>query len=87
MTHNNAYDSIFWVTAALQVLRNNGENTGRKSHVEDAVRLIALILKIIENLVEVVEGLILVVLAVDVGTDLQEVVELLLNLLGRGLDG
>ena len=68
------------------MLRNDGENTGRKRHVEEAVVLRATLLNLLEVLLEALEGLILVVLARNVGAETGEVFELLLNLLCGGLD-
>jgi len=68
------------------VLRNNGEDTGRKRHVEEAVALRATLLNLLEVLLEALEGLILVVLARNVGAETGEVFELLLNLLRGSLN-
>ena len=68
------------------MLRDHCEDTGRESHIEQAVGLLEVLLQLLDVLVEAVEGLILVVLAGDVSAEAAEVVELLLGLLGGGLD-
>lgn len=67
------------------MLRDDGEDAGRESHIEDTVSLGTAGLELLEVLVEVLEGLILVILTRDVCAKLAEILELLLNLLGRGL--
>jgi hypothetical protein len=62
-TYNNARDAVLGIAVALQVLRNGDENTGRESHVEYPVVLLATLLKLLHVLLELDEGLVLVVLA------------------------
>jgi hypothetical protein len=61
-TYNDARDAVLWVTVALQVLRDCGEDAGWERHVEYPVGLLATLLKLLQVLLEVLEGLILVVL-------------------------
>ena len=68
------------------MLRYRHEDTGRKSHVEDSVALFASMLDLFNVLVELLEWLILIVLASDVCADVTELIKLLLNLFCRGLD-
>jgi hypothetical protein len=67
------------------MLGDDGEDTGREGHVEDTVGLGAVLLNLLESLVESLERLVLVILTGFVCAELAEVLELLLNLLGRGL--
>lgn len=66
------------------MLGDDGEDAGRKRHVEKAMGLRATVLELLKVLSELVERLILVVLTRDVGAELAELIELLLNLLGGG---
>ncbi len=68
------------------MLRNDGEDAGRQSHVEESVGLFPTLLKILEMLGQLQERLISVVLARDVGAEGAEILQLLLDILGRGLD-
>jgi hypothetical protein len=72
------------------MLGHNGKNTGREGHVENAVCLGSAGFQLLEVLVELVEGLILVVLAGDVGAQIAEIGKLLFDLgsgcLNVGLD-
>lgn len=65
-THNNPGDTLGRVAALLQMLRNNCEDAGRKSHVKQPVSLGAALFNFGQVVVENLEGLILVVLARDV---------------------
>lgn len=62
------------------------ENAGGKSHVEDAIVLLATALKLAQVLLELDERLVFVVLARDVRAVAAELLELLLQLLCGGLD-
>jgi hypothetical protein len=66
--------AILGVTVALQLLRNDGENTRGQCHVEDAVLLLALpiLLDIHDVLLQVDERVILVVLAGHICAQLAE---------------
>jgi hypothetical protein len=70
VAYNDASNAFGRVTALLQMLGHNGENTGREGHVENAVGLGSAGFQLLEVLVELVEGLILVVLAGDVGAQI-----------------
>lgn len=85
-TYDDTGQPIFGVAVALQLIGDGDEDTGRESHVEDPVLLLLALLDLIEVLVEVDEGLILVVLTGDVGAQLAEVLEELLDLFCRHLD-
>jgi hypothetical protein len=81
-TYNDAGNALCGVAAALQMLGDDGEDTGRQRHVEKAMSLRATVLKLLKMLGELIERLILVVLPRDVGAELAEFIKLLLNLLG-----
>lgn len=85
-TYDDSCDSLFRVATPLQVLRNNGENTGRQSHVEQPVSLGTTLLQLCQVLIQVLKRLVLVVLAGNICAETQEMLKLLLNLLCRGLD-
>jgi hypothetical protein len=85
-TYNNARNAVLGIVVALQVLRHWDEDTGRESHVEYPVVLLATLLKLLQVLLELDEGLILVVLARDVRAETAELLQLLLQLLCGGLD-
>lgn len=85
-TYNDTSDTPGWVAASLQVLGDNGKDTGRQRHVEQAVRLWPSLLQVLEVVVQNSKGLILVVLAGNVSAQAGEFLELLLNLWGRRLD-
>lgn len=68
------------------MLGHNGEDAGRQRHVEQAVCLLESLLQLLDVAVEPEEGLILVVLARNVGAEAAELVKLLLGLFGRRLD-
>jgi hypothetical protein len=85
-THNDSGNALGRVAASLEMLRHDGENARRQSHVEDTVSLGATGLEPLKMLVQLEEGLILVVLAGDVGAQLAKLLKLLLDFLGRGLD-
>jgi hypothetical protein len=74
----------------LEVGSDNGENGGREGHVEDAVlrRVLVLVglLALLDLLLEVLESAVLVVLAGNVGAELEELLELLLQGRDGGLD-
>lgn len=84
--YNDSGNALLGVAVLLQVLRNRDENTGGESHVEDAVGLLAALLELAKVRLELLEALVLVVLARNVRAHLAELVQLLLHLLGRGLD-
>lgn len=90
VTYNDASNALGRVAALLQMLGHNGKNTGREGHVENAVCLGSAGFQLLEVLVELVEGLILVVLAGDVGAQIAEIGKLLFDLgsgcLNVGLD-
>ena len=65
------------------MLRDDGKNARRESHVEESVCLSSPLLQFLEMCIEVLERLVLVVLARDVSAELAEFFELLLNLLCR----
>lgn len=85
-TYNNTSNALGRVAAPLQVLRHNGEDTGRQCHVEQPMCLLAPLLQLLQVLVEALERLVLVVLSGDVGAKLAEVLEHLLHILSRSLD-
>lgn len=85
ITYNNARNALRGIAHLLQVLRNNGEDTGRQGHVEESMGLGATLLNVLEMLLENLERLILVVLAGDIGAEFAELLELLLRLLCGGL--
>jgi hypothetical protein len=67
------------------MLRNNGEDAGRESHVEQAVGFLLSSLQLRQVAVETHERLISIILAGNVGAQAAEVVQLLFDFLGRGL--
>ena len=85
-TYDNTGKTILGVAVALQLIGDGDEDAGGKSHVEDSVLLLLTLLDLIEVLVEVDEGLILVVLTGDVCAQLAEVLEELFDLFRRYLD-
>lgn len=68
------------------MLRDCGEDAGGKRHVEDAVVLLAALLELGHVLLQLNEGLVLVVLAGDVRAKADKLLELLLHFLRWGLD-
>ena len=82
---DDAADALGGVAAALQALRNLGEDAGGQRHVEEAVGLGLALLQLLHVLGQVDEALVVGVLARDVGAQAAEVVELLLDLLGGRL--
>lgn len=86
MAYNDTGNTALWVAIALQVLRNCDEDTGRKSHIEDAVGLLAALFNLLHVLLELNERVILVVLTRDIGAEVAEFVQLLLQVLCGGLD-
>lgn len=68
------------------MLRNGDKDTGGKSHVEDPVSLLAVLLNISNSIVELLEGLVLIVLTRDICADRSELFELFFHLFRRGLD-
>lgn len=86
-THNNTCNTVLWVAVLLELLRHNGEDTWWKSHIEDSVLLLSALLQLLQVLAKSVEGLVLVILAVDVGANLQELLQLALDLLRWSLNG
>lgn len=85
-TYDNTSNAVLGVAALLQVLRDNSENGGGESHVEEAMRFGATGLELLKVLLKLVEGLILVVLARDVSANLGELLKLVFNFFGRSLD-
>jgi len=85
-TYNDSCNAVLWVAVLLEVLGNWDEDTWWEGHVEDAVVLLPASLKLLKVLVQLLEALVLVVLAGDVRAHLAEALQLLLRLLGRGLD-
>lgn len=75
-THNNASETALGVAVALQLLGHSGEDTGRQCHVEDAVLLLRLtvVLDLLEVLVQADEGIILIILARNIGAHLAELI-------------
>lgn len=84
-TYDDAGNAPGGVAAPLQMLRDDGEDTG-EGHVEEAVGLFPPLLELLEVPVEVLEGVIAVILAGNVCAERAELVELLLDVLGGGLD-
>lgn len=68
------------------MLRDNGKNTGRQSHVEKPMGLFSSLLEVFQMLVEMLEGLVSVILSRYIGAERAELLQLLLNILGRRLD-
>lgn len=75
-THNNTGKTALGVAVALKLFRHRNENTGGQSHVEDTVRLLSLatFLNLFKVLVEVDEGVVLVILTGDVGAECAELI-------------
>jgi hypothetical protein len=75
-TYNNTSETALGVAVALELLRNSNENTWRQGHVEDTVGLLSLaaLLDLLEVLVQVDKGVILVVLAGNVGAEVAELI-------------
>ena len=72
MPYDYSSDAALGVAVALQVLGNCDENTGREGHVEYPVGLFAALLDFLHVLLELNEGIVLVVLARDVGAEAAE---------------
>jgi hypothetical protein len=85
-TYDNTRNAVLGIAVALQVLRDCNEDTGRKSHVEYPVVLLAALLDLLHVLLKCDEGVILVVLARNVRAEFAELVQLLLQFLCRGLN-
>jgi hypothetical protein len=85
-TYDNARNAVLGIAVALQVLRNGDENTRRESHVEYPVVLLATLLKLLHVLLELDEGLVLVVLAGNVRAEAAELLQLLLQFLCGSLN-
>jgi hypothetical protein len=85
-TYNDARNAVLGIAVALQVLRNGNEDTGRESHVEYPVVLLATLLKLLHVLLELNEGLVLIVLAGNIRAEAAKLLQLLLQFLCRGLD-
>ncbi len=62
-TYNHTSDAVAGITAPFKVLRDNREDTRRKGHVKQAISLRSALLNFLEVLVELMEGVILVVLS------------------------
>ena len=84
--YNDSGDTLLGVAVLLQVLGDGNEDTGRQGHVEDTVGLLATLLELTKVGLELLEALVLVVLARNVGAHAAEFLQLLLHLLGWGLD-
>lgn len=80
-TYYNPADALRGVAAPLQVLGDRREHTGGKRHIEEAVGLGPPLLERLDVAGQAEEGLVLVILARDVGAEAAEVVELLLKFL------
>ena len=85
-THNDASEALFRVAVLLEVLRDGDEDARRQGHVKYTVRLLLVLFEVAEVRFELLEALVLVVLAGNVGTHAAELLELLLHLLGGSLD-
>ena len=85
-THNDTSNSLGWIAVALQVLGNCDENTGGKGHVKDPVRFATTLLNLFQVLSELDKGIVLVVLAGDVGAEAAELFQLLLEFFCGCLD-
>jgi len=85
-TYNDTRDASGGVAAFLEVLRHDGEYARGQSHVEQSVGLFPPGLELLEVLVQLQEGLVAVILARDICADGAELLELLLDILGRRLD-
>lgn len=86
ITHDDSGETLLGVAVLLQLLRNGNEDTGRKGHVEDTVGLLATLLELTKVFLELLEALVFVVLARNVRAHAAEFFQLLLHLLGWGLD-
>jgi hypothetical protein len=84
-THNDTSNTVLGIADLLEVLGDNGEDARRQSHVEETMGLGSTFLELFQMLVQDNEGIILIVLAGDVGATGAELLELLLRLLGGGL--
>lgn len=80
-THNDPRDTVLRIAVALQVLRDCNEHTGRESHVKYPVGLLATLLELPQVLFELLERLVLIVLAGDVRAEAAELFQLLLQFL------
>jgi hypothetical protein len=85
-THDNSGDTLGRIAALLQVLGDDREDARGERHVEQPVRLFPSLFQLLQVLVELLERLILVVLARNIGTEGAERLELLFDVLGRRLD-
>jgi hypothetical protein len=85
-TYDNSSNASLWVAVLLQVLRDCGEDTWWQSHIEDPVRLLASLLKLIQVLVQLNKRLILVVLSGDVGASTAKICQLLFHILRGSFD-
>lgn len=79
-------ETVLGVAVALQLIGDGDEDTGGQSHVEDTVLLLLALFDLVEMLVQVDEGVVLVVLAGDVGAHLAEVLKQLLDFFCGHLD-
>ena len=86
-THNNTGNTVLWIAVLLELLGHNRKNTWWKCHVEHAILLLSALLQLLQMLTKSVERLVLVILAVDVGANLQELLQLTLDLLRWCLNG
>lgn len=85
LAYNDSGNALLGVAYLLQVLRDNGEDARGKSHVKQTVCLGPVLLDLQQMLLELLERLILVILAGDIGAEFGELLQLVLGLLGRGL--
>lgn len=87
---DDAVDAVLGVVVLLKVGSDDGKDRGRQGHVEDAVLRALLVgvglLAPLQLLFELDKALVGVVLAGDIGAQLEELVQLLLHGGDRGLD-
>ena len=85
-TYDNTGNAVLGIAVSLQLIRNGDEDARRQSHVEDSVLFLLPLLDILKVLRKVLERFVLVILPRDVGAELAEAVQLLLDLLRGGLN-
>ena len=86
-TDNDPSDTLIGITMFLQMFGYRDEHTGRKRHVKHAVVLLPPLFEFLQMLSKIHKRFILIVLSRNVTAEVAEVGQLLLHLLGRGLDG
>lgn len=69
LAYNDTSNAALGVAVALQVLGNCDEDARGQRHVEDAVGLLAALFNLLHVLFELEKGVVLVVLAGDVGAE------------------